>query len=181
MGNKFILAGAVALTLAAGGIAQASDIAEVQDIVPAANDELVTYKQVGDWTVIRNKTRGDCLTERTFPDGFAMQLGLTKGGEYAYVGIFTKRPIEVAEGDNHIDIAIDGKRFGGKSFGVKGGALKGGWHGGYVVSSDPKFVYWVINGWELVAFPSQTDNLFKIDLTGTKRAIQTARECLKTS
>ena len=179
MGNKLLLAGAVALTLAASGIAQATDIDNVNDIVPAAGDELVNYKKVGDWNVIRNKTRGDCLVERNFPDGYAMQMGLTKDRQYSYLGVFTKQPLEVSDGENPIDIAIDGKRFGGKSIGVQGGALQGGWHGGYVVSEDPKFVYWVVNGYELVAFPSQSNNVFKIDLTGTKRAIETARECLQ--
>ncbi len=179
MGKKLLLAGALALALTTGAVAQNTEIDNINKIVPAASDELVNYKTVGGWNVIRNKTRGDCLVERTFPDGFAMQMGLTKGGEYSYLGVFTKQPLELSEGSNPVDIAIDGKRFGGKSFPVEGAALKGGWHGGYVVSQDPKFVYWVVNGYELVAFPSQSNNVFKIDLTGTPRAIETARECLQ--
>lgn len=174
MGKKRVLAGAVALTLAATGIAHALEIA---DIVPAFDDELETYKEVGDWTVIANKTRGDCLIERSDDVGNAMQMGLVKDGSAVYLGVFTTRPADI-QPDTPIQIAVDGQVYVGEAYGIKAGTVSGDYKGGYVLSQDPAFVNAIAQGRELVAFPENT-GVFIVDLTGTKRAIDEAMACLE--
>ncbi|MEM9105371.1 MAG: hypothetical protein AAGC96_06910 [Pseudomonadota bacterium] len=174
MGRKFILAGSVALTLALGSLAHA---VEMSDIVPAFDDELETYKKVGEWTVLANKTRGDCLIERSDDLGNAMQMGLVKGGSAVYLGVFTKQPADI-EPNTPIQIAVDGQVYAGEAYGAKSGTLEGDYKGGYVLSQDPEFVNAIAQGRELVAFPEKK-GVFIVDLTGTKRAIDEARACLQ--
>ena len=171
---RTLLAGAVALTLATGGIAQA---VEMSDIVPAHDDTLETYKKVGEWTVLANKTRGDCLIERSDDMGNAMQMGLVKGGGAVYLGVFTKQPADI-QPNTPIQIAVDGQVYAGESYGVKAGTVSGDYKGGYVLSQDPAFVNAIAQGRELVAFPEKK-GVFIVDLTGTHRAIEEARACLK--
>lgn len=173
MGMRFVFAGAVALTMTAGSMAYAM---EMSDIVPAHDDKLETYKQVGDWTVIANKTRGDCLIERSDDLGNAMQMGLVKGGDAVYLGVFTKQPADI-QPDTPVQIAVDGQVYVGEAYSVKAGTVSGDYKGGYVLSHDPAFVNAIAQGRELVAFPEKR-GVFIVDLTGTKRAIDEARACL---
>lgn len=174
MGNKLLLACAFALTVAAGSVAHAL---EMSDIVPAHDDQLETFKKVGEWTVLANKTRGDCLIERSDDLGNAMQMGLVKGGGAVYLGVFTKQPADI-EPNTPIQIAVDGQVYAGEAYGAKSGTLAGDYKGGYVLSQDPEFVNAIAQGRELVAFPDKK-GVFIVDLTGTKRAIDEARACLK--
>ena len=174
MKNRLAFAGTVALTLASAGFAYAL---EASDIVPAASDKLEVFKQVGDWTVHADITRGNCLIERTDDVGNAMQMGFVKDGSGVYLGVFTKQPLDVKP-DQPIEIAVDGEVYTGESYGLASGTLSGNYAGGYVVSEDPAFVNAIAEGRELVAFPEKT-GVFIVDLTGTKKAIDEAKLCNK--
>lgn len=174
MKNRLALASAVVLSLAAAGNAYAL---EASEIVPASGDHLEVYKQVGEWTVHADTTRGNCLIERTDDVGNAMQMGFVKDGSAVYLGVFTKQPVSI-EPDQPIQIAVDGQVYAGESYGLVSGSLSGNYAGGYVVSQDPAFVTAIAKGRELVAFPEKK-GVFIVDLTGTYRAIDEAKACNK--
>ncbi|MEO4042950.1 hypothetical protein AAFN47_15210 [Hoeflea sp. CAU 1731] len=171
---RHILALSTTLALTTGSAAYAM---EISDIVPASGDTLVVYKQSGDWTVYSDADRGSCLIERSDDDGNAMQMGMTKDLSAVYVGVFTQKDAKIAP-QTPIAIAVDGKVYAGESYGVRSGELKGNYSGGYVLSNDPGFVEAIAKGHELLAFPDKPW-FFIIDLTGTFKAIEAARECHK--
>ncbi|MEP4430587.1 MAG: hypothetical protein ABJ349_00180, partial [Hyphomicrobiales bacterium] len=63
----------------------------------------------------------------------------------------------------------------GEVTGMRGNITKG-YSGGYVLSDSPEFVKDVEQQYEMVVFP-ETEYAFIVDLTGTKKAIELAREC----
>lgn len=172
MKNLRTLAGALTFFFVAGSAAFASDLS---DVLPARGDSLSLYKEVGEWTVHADASRGSCLIERSDAEGNVMQMGLTKDQSTAYVGVFTKADISIKP-NQPIEIAVDGVVFVGESFGIRSGQVSGNYSGGYVLSNDPDFVTAIAEGRKLVAFPEKT-GLFVVDLTGTKRAIDEARKC----
>ena len=169
---RHILAFSATLMLAAGSAAHAL---EVSDIVPASSDSLKLYKEVGDWTVYADADRGSCLIERSDDDGNAMQMGLTKDQSATYVGVFTQKETDIKP-KQAIAIAVDGMVYAGESYGIRSGKLQDNYSGGYVLSDDPDFVTAIAEGRELIAFPEKPW-FFVVDLTGTKRAIDEAKNC----
>jgi hypothetical protein len=56
------------------------------------------------------------------------------------------------------------------------GNITKGYSGGYVLSDDPQFVTDIAQQYEMVVFPEK-EYAFVVNLAGTKKAIEMAREC----
>lgn len=143
--------------------------------IPKSGDTFTQYAVVGEWTVFSDSETGTCLVERTDDAGNAMQMGLTKDREFGYLGVFTQGEIP-DRGSDEIAVAVDGSIFTGTSQRLTSKKLAGGYNGGYFLTNNPNFVKAVEDGQKLVAFPD-SPVAFIIDLTGTKAAIASAREC----
>lgn len=152
-----------------------NSVAWAEDPIPESSDNLSVFKQMEEWTIYADATRGSCLAERVDAEGNAMQMGLTKDGTAAYVGVFTPAKVDFKRSDP-IAIAVDGKIFEGKSHGVRSKKLAGEQHGGYIITNNPDLVDAIANGSKLIAFPEKL-GLFEVDLTGTKSAIDEIRTC----
>jgi hypothetical protein len=152
-----------------------ASVAWAEDPIPESGDSLSVFKEMGEWTIYADATRGSCLAERVDSEGNAMQMGLTKDGSAAYVGVFTLAEVDFRRNDP-IAIAVDGKIFEGKSHGVRSKKLVGGQHGGYIITNNPELVDAIANGEKLIAFPEKV-GVFEVDLTGTKVAIDEIRTC----
>jgi hypothetical protein len=169
---KFGLLASLATTaaLACGTMVLAQD-----SPIPQSGDSLSIYKEMDQWTIYSDATRGSCLAERVDSEGNVMQMGLTKDKSAGYVGVFTMAKTDIKK-SQPIEIAVDGQLFSGESYGMSSKKLSGDYSGGYVLSNSPDFVDAIANGKELIAFPKKT-GAFMVDLTGTKRAIEEIRAC----
>jgi hypothetical protein len=165
------------LPIALGAIAAISlaGAAWANDPLPRSGDDLSVFKEMGEWTIYADATRGSCLAERVDAAGNAMQMGLTKDKSAAYVGVFTPAELDF-ERSQPIEIAVDGMMFTGKAEGVKSKKLAGGQSGGYIVTNNLDLINAIAEGQTLVAFPEKT-GVFEIDLTGTKVAIEEIETC----
>lgn len=152
-----------------------ASVAWAEDPLPKSGDDLTVFKQMGEWTIYADVTRGSCLAERVDSEGNAMQMGLTKDGSAAYLGVFTPAEVDFKRSDP-IAIAVDGKIFEGMSYGVRSKKLAGEQHGGYIITNNPDLIDAVANGSKLIAFPEKL-GVFVVDLTGTKSAIDEIKTC----
>lgn len=169
MSNKpLALIGALA-AIAIGGAAWA------EDPLPQSGDDMSIYKEMDEWTIYADATRGSCLAERVDAMGNALQMGLTKDMSAAYVGVFTPAEVDFKR-DDPIMIAVDGTLFEGKAYGVRSKKLAGGQSGGYIITNNPDLIDAIANGTELIAFPEKV-GVFAVDLTGTKMAIEDIKAC----
>jgi hypothetical protein len=145
--------------------------------IPQSSDSMSVYKEMGEWTVYADATRGTCLAERVDSESNVMQMGLTQTEGFGYVGVFTTGDLDV-ERSQGLAIAVDGQVFVGNSHGIRSKQIEGGNHsGGYIITNNPNLVNAIANGKTLVAFPEKSA-AFEVDLTGTKAAIEEIRACI---
>ena len=146
--------------------------------LPVSTDKLVKFGEVGGWTVYDNKTRGHCLIVSQDENG-AVQMGVTSANKHiGYLGVFTKHNIGIShKKKSKIFVSIDGNLYAGVATRVSD-HLKGGLTGGYILTDNPQFVRDIAKKYEMVVFP-ETAGTFVVDLSGTYKAMEMARECFK--
>lgn len=157
--------------------AATSAIAADQDVLPLSTDEVAHYRDVGEWVVHENRTRGSCFISRTDAAGHLVQIGLTKDREYGYIGIFQKGA-ELEEGTNDVAILINGNLYVGTSKSVVQGASDD-YQGGYVVASDQNRKQLRLDlerQKEMIVFPDKPFTV-SVNLDHVRNAIFEAREC----
>ncbi|MFT5343978.1 MAG: reverse gyrase [Paracoccaceae bacterium] len=82
------------------------------------------------------------------------------------------------KGENEaVVISLDGTLYFGEATGMRGNITKG-YSGGYVVSDDPQFVDDIARKYVMTVFPEK-EYAFEVNLNGTYKAIEEARECNK--
>src|SRR6056297_1476926 len=99
--NKLSQALTAVITLAAAPV-----LAADKNVLPRSSDEIAKYRNVGEWTVHENRTRGTCFISRADDSGNLVQMGLTKNTEYGYIGIF-KKGVDVTEDDEMVEVFIN--------------------------------------------------------------------------
>jgi hypothetical protein len=165
----------VAFLLGAATPALAAD----QDVLPLNSDEIAHYRDVGQWVVHENLTRGSCFISRADPAGHLVQIGLTKDNDYGYLGIFQKG-VELEEGTNAVAILINGNLYVGQSKAVVHGA-SGDYEGGYVLATGESRKQMRLDlekQKEMVVFPDKPFTV-TVQLDRVRDAIYEARECTK--
>ena len=145
--------------------------------IPSSGDTFTVYSEVQGWTVYSDSQTGTCLIERADDAGYAVQMGLTKDRQFGYIGVFTQGDLPTKDSDEII-VLIDDKLFTGKVAPLSSMKLASGYSGGYLLTDNPNFVTAVAEGKQLIGFPDSPVT-FTVDLTGTKAAIEAARECNK--
>lgn len=161
------------LLLGAASPAVAAD----QDVLPLNTDEIAHYRDVGDWVVHENRTRGSCFISRTDEAGHLVQIGLSKDSDYGYIGIFQKG-IELEEGTNAVAVLINGNLYVGESKALVQGA-SGDYQGGYVLAKDDNRKQLRLDlekQKEMVIFPDKP-YMVTVNLDHVRNAIFEAREC----
>ena len=147
-----------------------------EDVVPPGDDGFTKVGEVEGWDLFVDNERKTCLIERVDEAGNIVQMGLTKGREFGYLGVFTKADIGIKKGKKEkIYIDIDGTLYWSESTGMKGNITEG-YSGGYILANNPQFISDVANKYSMVVFPKKK-GAFVVDLAGTKKAIEAAREC----
>jgi hypothetical protein len=170
---------AMCATLATSAVASEHENAEDQqefpeaEVLPEASDEVERYRAAGDWTVYANSTRKTCFMTRLYDNGGAVQMGLTKDGDYGYIGVFVKGA-EV-EGDiRDVTALINGNTYTGKGYPAT--HLEGGYQGGYILANNTKLRHDLAQGEEMVAFPDTGYGVI-VDLKAAGNAIFEVRKC----
>ncbi|KUJ80637.1 hypothetical protein AVO45_06245 [Ruegeria marisrubri] len=139
-------------------------------------DNFLRYGEVDGWKVYVDQDKKSCLIEAVDGAENVVQMGLTKDRGVAYVGVFTKAETDIKKGDTEgVGIMLGDKLFVGEATGMRGNITKG-YSGGYVLTDDPDFVDAIANEKVMAVFPEKSFG-FTVDLTGTKKAIEMAREC----
>ncbi len=151
-------------------------LAADQDILPLNTDEIAQYRNVGDWVVHQNITRGSCFISRSDDAGHLVQIGLTRDSDYGYIGIFQKG-VELEEGTNAVAIVVNGNLYVGESKTVAHGASEG-YQGGYVLANDKQLRLDVEQQGEMIVFPDKPFTV-TVNLDHVRNAIYEARECTK--
>jgi hypothetical protein len=105
-------------------------------------------------------------------------MGLTKDRGVGYLGVFTKAETSIEKGDKELVAVLLGDNlYVGEVTGMRGNITEG-YSGGYILSDDPQLVEDIAQQYTMVVFP-ETSFAFEINLAGTKKAIEMARECNK--
>lgn len=156
---------AIAASLTAAVAAQAAD-----------EQRFHAYGHVEGWNVFVDTEKGNCLIEKIDEAENVVQMGHSYIETIAYIGVFTKAPTDIKKGDREGVVILLGENiYVGEATGMRGNITEG-YSGGYVLTDDPQVVEDVAQQYEMVVFPEET-YAFVVDLTGTKKAIELAREC----
>ncbi|AXI46275.1 hypothetical protein C1J03_09705 [Sulfitobacter sp. SK012] len=142
----------------------------------AGADTFEKYGEVEGWKVFADKDKMSCLIEAVDSAENVVQMGLTEDRSLGYLGVFTKGETNLKKDDREAVVIVIGENtYYGEATGMRGNITKG-YSGGYITNNLPQFVKDIEQQYEMVVFP-ETDYVFVIDLTGTKKAIAMAREC----
>lgn len=153
---------AALLTIATAGLAQA--------------DTFTLYGEVDGWKVFADETKKSCLIETKDSAENVIQMGLTADRGVGYLGVFVKGETDFEAGDTEaVAILLGENLYVGEATAMKGN-LSNGYSGGYILSDDPQFVKDIAQQYTMTVFPEKEYG-FSIDLAGTKKAIEMAREC----
>lgn len=157
---KSIAAGAMMAVVAAAG---------------ASADTYKKYGEVGHWNVFIDETKGSCLIETRQTEGLIVQMGLNKAQTLGYLGVFTQDPTGFKKGDKRqLIIELGSDVYTAESTAMKGN-ITPGYSGAYIPANNPNFIADVANKQTLKAV--DTDQVFTLDLTDTKNAMEMGREC----
>lgn len=139
-------------------------------------DTFERYGEVEGWKVFVDKDKKSCLIEAVDDAANVVQMGLTEDRSVGYVGVFTKAKTDIKRGDKEaVAILLGDNLYVGEATGMKGNITKG-YSGGYVVSDDPQFADDLAKQKVMAVFPEKSFG-FTVDLTGTYKAMEMAREC----
>ena len=142
----------------------------------AAADTFTKYGDVEGWNVYVDIERKSCIVESIDANENVVQMGLTADRGVGYLGVFTKADTGIVRNETDEVIILIGENiYVGEARGMRGNITKG-YSGGYVLSDDPQFATDIAQQYEMVVFP-ETQDAFVINLDGTKKALEMAREC----
>jgi len=170
--NRFSKAMTAVIALAA-----TPALAADEDVLPLNSDDIGKYRNVGEWTVHENRTRGTCFISRSDESGNLVQMGLAKNTEYGYIGIF-KKGADVTEEDEMVGVVINDNLYVGSARKLVHGA-SGDYKGGYIMANDKQVRLDLERASEMVVFP-ESPYTVTVDLTGgVRNAIYEARQCTR--
>lgn len=141
-----------------------------------AEEKFLKYGEVEGWKVFIDQEKKSCLIEAIDEAENVVQMGLTQDRGVGYLGVFTKGETTIkADETEAVAIMIGDNLYIGDATGMRGNITQG-YSGGYVLSDDPQFAKDVAQQYEMIVFPEK-EYAFVVDLTGTKKAMEMAREC----
>jgi hypothetical protein len=145
------------------------------DVLPAEGTTFTPYGAVEGWNIFVNDDRKTCMIEKVDAEENVVQMGLTTDRSFGYLGVFTKQDTGLSAGEEAVAVLIGENLYIGSAATLTSG-LRDGYQGGYIVSNDPQFVTDIMQQYEMLVLP-ETEFAFAINLDGTMKAIEAAREC----
>lgn len=165
----------MSLTAAATLAVVATFASATSDVLPAPGTAFTPYGSVEGWNIFVNEERKTCMIEKVDAAENVVQMGLTADRGFGYLGVFTKADIGLDEGEEGVVVLIGENIYAGSARRITSG-LRDGYTGGYIVSDSPDFVDDLMQQYTMMVMP-ETDFAFVINLDGTMKAIEAAREC----
>lgn len=145
-------------------------------MLSAETTKFENFGSVEGWNVFIDHEKKSCLIEAIDEAENVVQMGLTKDRGVGYLGVFTKAETSIEKGDKELVAVLLGDNlYVGEVTGMRGNITEG-YSGGYILSDDPQLVEDIAQQYTMVVFP-ETSFAFEINLAGTKKAIEMAREC----
>jgi len=145
-------------------------------VASASAETFLKYGEVEGWKVFIDQEKKSCLIEAVDAAENVVQMGLTRDRGVGYLGVFTKGETTIKkDAKEGVAILIGDNIYVGEATGMRGNITKG-YSGGYVLSDDPQFAKDIAQQYQMIVFPEK-DYSFIIDLTGTKKAMEMARQC----
>lgn len=139
-------------------------------------DTFSNYGSVEGWNVFVDHEKKSCLIEKKDDFANVVQMGLTTDRSIAYIGVFTKAETGIKRGEKEaVAILLGDNIYVGEATGMRGNITKD-YSGGYVLTDDPQVVEDIAQQYTMIVFPEKAYT-FSVNLTGTKKAIELAREC----
>ncbi|WP_425043786.1 hypothetical protein [Primorskyibacter sp. S87] len=158
--NTLLAAGAVCAAAATGAYA----------------DTFQKYGEAEGWNVFVDVEKRTCLIETKDDLDNVVQMGLTEDRSVAYLGVFAKGETDIKKGQKEaVAVMIGENLYVGEATGMRGNITKG-YSGGYILTDDPRFVEDIAKQHVMTVFPETTYG-FSVDLAGTYKALEMAREC----
>lgn len=145
----------------------------------AIAEEYAVYGKEAPWTIFENKTSGGCFLQDRNNNGNVVQMGIrTHKDKYAFMGVWNHTQSLMEAGETRdMRLDIDGKEY---TFTAMANVhpVSEGLTGAYMYLNNPDFIADVENG-KVLTVHLDADTSFQIDLTGTKKGIEMARECFQ--
>jgi hypothetical protein len=142
----------------------------------AEGGKFEAYGSVEGWNIFLDTEKKSCLIEAIDIAENVVQMGLTADRSVGYIGVFTRAETNIKKGEvKPIAVLLGENLYVGESMGMRGNITKG-YSGGYILTDDPQMVEDVAQQYEMVVFPDE-EYSFIVNLAGTKKAIEAAREC----
>ncbi|KPA21332.1 hypothetical protein shim_20340 [Shimia sp. SK013] len=144
--------------------------------LPAAAEKFVGYGAIEGWNVYVDTEKGTCMIEAKDDLDNVVQMGLTEERDVAYIGVFTKAKTKIKRGSKEeVAILIGPNLYWGEATGMRGNITKG-YSGGYVLTNDPQVIEDIAKEYVMTVFPEK-EYAFSVNLAGTYKAIELARQC----
>ncbi len=156
-------------------------LAAVSTVVLASGalaDEYAKYGAENGWTIWANKSSGGCFLENRNNNGNTVQMGLRNAGDtLGFMGLWNHSASIMEPGEvRDMKLDIDGSPYTFRAA-ANDGPVSNGMTGGYMYFNNPDFVAGLENG-KVLTIMATGDLSVQIDLTGTKKGIAMARECV---
>ncbi|TKZ20987.1 hypothetical protein FAP39_07685 [Shimia litoralis] len=134
------------------------------------------FGSVEGWNVFVDHEKKSCLIEAKDDLSNVVQMGLTDDRSVAYIGVFTKAETDIKKGQKEgVAILIGDNLYTGEATGMRGNITEG-YSGGYVLTDDPQVAEDIAKQYTMAVFPEKSYG-FIVDLKGTYKALEMAREC----
>ncbi|MEH6836351.1 MULTISPECIES: hypothetical protein [Falsihalocynthiibacter] len=138
-----------------------------------------SFEEVGmveGWNVWKDMDNQSCMIERK--DGpNVVQMGLTKDHAIGYLGVFTQNETDIKEGEiQELQIIVGDNYYKGESKGMRAN-VSNGYTGGYFRAEvNSNLATDIAKQYTMTVFPG-AEYAFIINLDGTLKAMEAAREC----
>ena len=162
------------LTLLSGLLA--APIASAQNAVPPGNDGFTEWGKSGEWVIFVDNERQTCLIEKFDANRNAVQVGLTKDHDHAYLGLFMPLPAEHMNKKEKIILEVNGEQ---QVTNVPRRNTREGveYTGTYIKAADLSFAEGATVAKEVVIFEDDEQMSVVFDLSGGEAAVEAAKEC----
>jgi len=135
------------------------------------------YGAVDSWTVFANTETKGCFIESENNNGNVVQMGIRDAGDtVGFIGVFNKGESVLSKGEKReMLVELDGDPFTIIAHSSED-RVSDGYTGGYMFANNPDFIR-DISEKNVMKVHTSDSTSFEIDLTGTKKALEMAREC----
>lgn len=143
----------------------------------AWSQELIDKGFVHGWNLMVDPALGNgCLIQTVYQDLSIVRLGYDASGNRGYFTVYNKAWGEIENSKSYpVTFDLDGEKFEATAIGAKQGKVRGA----TVFFTDREFVHAIAQRKVMTVYGVDGQQVMAIDLKGTAKALEYARECQK--